>query len=694
MLHRSRASGLAGPTAVLALVSASFWPLVFRTDYTFLDYGDLVFQVLPWLQVQARAWQSGVFPLWDPHVWNGQSLLGQMQPGAAFPLNWPLFLAPFDDHGFLNLRWVHWHFVAMHALAGLAAYGWARTLAASWLAALFAGLAFAATGYVGSIWWPQMLHGTIWIPLTFLLARRATASRGGASWAWATLCGGAAGVSFLSGHHQAPLLGAVALCSYCCYLAGRRRRVSWAAAARLASRFAAAAGIAGLMAGLAMLPAVEYGRRAYRWVGLPEPVTFGQTVPREIHQMWSFSLSDFAYAVVPLPGFEISPFIGWATLALAGYALWIPRRSRETAYFAALAVVGTLYTLGPLTPVHRLIYSVVPLGDKARSPEQAVYIAQFALITLAALGFDGLRRLARRGVFANMVPAGVAALGCLTLFALPAETPFRTESQIAAGMVGLALACAGAKPRLAQIVLLGVLFFEANCGRVTRIYPISEAPVLAMLHDYDEPLEFLNRQPRPFRFLIRAKDKPNLGGWRGLDDSNGYLASVNRELFDFVRGDWQAGALAMNTVYEIAREPFDEQQEEVFHGPSGWNVYRNPGARPRVWFEDAAEGCNASADYRRIHLQRVEIEASLDCAATLVVADPYFPGWRVRVDGAEAALRPFNGALIGIDVKPGRHHIELDYLPASVLWGAGMSSFALVACGLAAVALVRTAARR
>ncbi len=98
--------------ALLALVLASLWPLVFSSAYTYLDYGDLVFQVLPWMQVQARAWHAGVFPLWDPFVWNGQSLLGQTQPGAAFPLNWLLFLSPLDAAGWwalagghMGLRW-------------------------------------------------------------------------------------------------------------------------------------------------------------------------------------------------------------------------------------------------------------------------------------------------------------------------------------------------------------------------------------------------------------------------------------------------------------------------------------------------------------------------------------------------------------------------------------------------------------
>ena len=46
-----------------------------------LDGTDVVYQVIPWLQVQAVQWHGGHFPLWDPHLWAGQPLVGQVQPG-------------------------------------------------------------------------------------------------------------------------------------------------------------------------------------------------------------------------------------------------------------------------------------------------------------------------------------------------------------------------------------------------------------------------------------------------------------------------------------------------------------------------------------------------------------------------------------------------------------------------------------
>ena len=67
---------------ILILVVLFFWRLSLSQQFTFADNPDLAYQVLPWYQVQAKAWHEGIFPMWDPYHWAGQSLLGQMQPAA------------------------------------------------------------------------------------------------------------------------------------------------------------------------------------------------------------------------------------------------------------------------------------------------------------------------------------------------------------------------------------------------------------------------------------------------------------------------------------------------------------------------------------------------------------------------------------------------------------------------------------
>ena len=77
----------------------------------------------------------------------GQSLIGQVQPGVLYPLNWLLFLLPFRD-GHLNLGYLNWYFILIHYLAALSSYALCRDLKCSRIASLFGGASFALCGYL------------------------------------------------------------------------------------------------------------------------------------------------------------------------------------------------------------------------------------------------------------------------------------------------------------------------------------------------------------------------------------------------------------------------------------------------------------------------------------------------------------------------------------------------------------------
>ena len=89
------------PVLLFSITVAFSWKLVLTTQYTWLDEGDNINQVAPWLQVQAAQWHTGHFPLWDPHQQAGVPLVGQVQPGTLNPLNWILFSMPLEN-GFVQ----------------------------------------------------------------------------------------------------------------------------------------------------------------------------------------------------------------------------------------------------------------------------------------------------------------------------------------------------------------------------------------------------------------------------------------------------------------------------------------------------------------------------------------------------------------------------------------------------------------
>ena len=75
----NRPSRVIAPAILLLIIVGFFWKLLTK-QFTWMDSPDIVYQVLPWYQFQAVSWHHGVFPLWDPHMWAGQPLIGQLQP--------------------------------------------------------------------------------------------------------------------------------------------------------------------------------------------------------------------------------------------------------------------------------------------------------------------------------------------------------------------------------------------------------------------------------------------------------------------------------------------------------------------------------------------------------------------------------------------------------------------------------------
>ena len=207
----------AWPALLLVICIGFFWKLVLTDQYTWLDSADVAFRVLPSYQFQAGEWHAGRVPLWD--LYSGQPLLGQAGSGAAYPLNWLLFLAPLRN-GWIRQAYLHWYFVLIHFQAALFCYWLCRDLNRSQPASLLSGLVFGLGGFIAANTSPSMLNGAAWAPLVLLFFLRAIrGQRPVASAAWSGAC---LGIAFLSGDFQVPVLICLAILAAWMYLAPNR----------------------------------------------------------------------------------------------------------------------------------------------------------------------------------------------------------------------------------------------------------------------------------------------------------------------------------------------------------------------------------------------------------------------------------------------------------------------------------------
>jgi hypothetical protein len=700
---------LIGPAILLAICIGFYWKLLLTRQYTWLDGPDTAYQILPWFQFQAGEWHQGRFPLWDPYLWGGQSLIGQAQPGAAYPINWLLFSLPLRN-GWIRQSYLHWYYVLIHYQGALFCYWLCRDLKRSRAAAIIAGFVFAFSGYVGTTDWPQMLNGAIWAPLVFLFLLRAV--RGERPWASAACSGACLGVAFLSGHHQIPIfIGLAAGGTWIYYLL--REGLDWKVA-----RCMAVFGLFVVLCGaLQTLPAYEYGKTALRWVSAKEPVTWNQVVPYNVHARYSFGPMSLLGIVIPGIHLNANPYMGLTAVALALIAVLGCWKEHMVRLFCALAAGGLILALGEHSVFHGVLYGLVPMVEKARNPSMAVLILNFALSILIAYGIDTYE-------FRYKVAKGLlwVAAALLALMLVLAVTKAGYDPRLGVSAI-VALFLSGAlhlTARRASVLCLGGLALLELGNSAAFSFQQEEQfdSLLKKLAYHKDIAEFLAKQGTAVRVDLDDQEIPyNFGDWYGIDHFGGYLASLTQAVYR-AQADMKARDM-YGVNYSIVKSrgeriPARPEQREVFTSTTGLKVFRNPSALPRTWIvheississdEEVVpsldyptfdprrqvfvkgqapqlESCSAVESSRLVErsAQRVILEAELRCRGMLILGDTYDRGWQVTIDGRPAPLHAAYTFLRGVVVDGGNHRIEMRYRPSSVLWGAALTGLGLIA---------------
>ncbi len=291
-------------------------------------------------------------------------------------------------------------------------------------------------------------------------------------------------------------------------------------------------------------------------------------------------------------------------------------------------------------------------------------------------------------------------------------------------------------------IFVGGVLFAALRGGLGRSHAVAALLILALIelgndsgftfreiqngHRLPEKFEtnadvaqFLMQQPGPFRVHIDDSELPqNFGDWYGIDVLSGYTASV---LSNVLATEWwtERAQQMLNVAYYISKKPATGEQVQVFEGATGLKVYRNPQFLPRAWVvhqavlvkdmpennrlvqdpnfdlrrkvvlrapAPAMESCSPDNDQVRITRRSsgsLDLDATLACNGMVVLSESYVPGWSATMDGRPVEIREVYGALRGVAVPQGTHHIRMKYRPLSVILGAGFTLAGVIGiCGL------------
>jgi len=693
---------------LLLAVVLIYWKLTLDGAHVWFDQYDMCQLEIPRLRLLARNLQHAHFPLWDPHVWSGLPVLGSGQPGVVYPLNLPFALLPW------SVQSINWLFVAMHFVGSLSFYLLCRDQNLPAVPAILGALGFSCGGYVGSVPWLDIGNGISVTPLVFLFAIRLWTGRKPAE--SAVLLGLALGVTWLSGHHEIPLIASYAVLFGSLAVAARRLDagvLGWTALGIL---------LAAAISAVQTIPFAEFGRYAVRWVGAPEAIRWGEQIPYSVHTQYSLPWRGIAGLLLPgtTPEGHTTAFAGVTVIALAALRLAYGWKQPSARIAALLGLGGLAYALGGHTPMHRLLYEFAPMIEKARNPVRGLFLVSLALNLLAAFGANELltARPHRRRAAAVLVLAVIAIFALVHCLGRSGGTPPASSDYFWEGAVAGAVLLAAASLRNASALLragtacaltaLVVLELGAVVRLRTTPFDRARTACATALVDHEAMAVRLRREPGLQRVSVERQDAMTcLGDLYGFDQLISFVAAVPANLFRHEFHTPRTQAL-FGVTHHIGKAPPPGGGTLLASSAGGLNLYRKNSPLPRAWVahhalpvagDDALRSAiqDPSIDLRSTVVVMVDVPplercggddaiavrypdtdsvvlgASLACRGMVVLSDLHYPGWRAWLDGRPAPIYEAYGSLRAVFVPAGKHQIRMRYRPASVYTGLALT---------------------
>lgn len=706
----------------LVIVSAEWYTLHGRTAIG-LDAATFFYPMYSYLGERLR---SGQIPAWNPYQYSGV-------PFAADPQSGWMYLPAMAVFAVLPLEIAARSYMLFHLLlAGFGAYALARVLGMRPPAGVVAALALSLNGFLFQrntccFAYPPVMG---WLPVSILGAELAIRARG--LWsraAWWAVSGFAVSQILAVWLGQGGYYALLALGAYIAYRMLVSPPARWSVRGRLGRLLMHGAGVLVFGFGLSMgglLPRLEYNRLSTLAGGYSAgqtPVNGGWTLQQ------AAGLLDTGNA----------SYMGWSVLLLALAGLPLARRRWLTPFWLLLALGTLTLAFRQTTPLHSLLYLVLPGFQRLHphNPERVLMVFYLAAGMLAA--------------------AAVQELG-------------RTK-------VRLGLAEARRIVPLAAVLLVVLDLSAAGRAMVSRELargaPFGYVKVdFSSYYDPGGAGRFLMGQPGEFRYF--GYDLAGL--WRGVpyrhtfpDSRNGQLLVNNRgimfglqdiqgynpiqlvryaELMNSINGaaqeyrslyvlDSGLGSPLLNLLnarYIVAPSSTPRNRADLaylrrrypvvaYRGKA--DVLENRDALPRAWIVHSARRApygealrlldTGAVDPRSTVLleepppglapaaggaeagtvleyspERVRLRAEAASDGMLVTSDIYYPAWKAYIDGRPAKVYAANHAFRAVAVPAGTHTVEFRYESGSLTLGIVLSAlFALAGAAVGAVALLR-----
>ncbi|HWE37119.1 MAG TPA: hypothetical protein VG406_11180 [Isosphaeraceae bacterium] len=708
--HESLFQGKVLSPADVVAVQASFRH-VHGPDYEPLNrlLMDPVLQFQPWLEFNRAMLRRGRLPLWNDLAGCGAPYLANGQAAVFDPFHVLAYVGTLPDA-------FAWMAAARLFVAGLGMFLLARAWGFGPWGRWFAGLAFPFSGFLVLWLLFPVTSVAVWLPWLLLstdrLWNRPSAARvGGVALA--------VGLVLLGGHIQTSvhvLLLALFDVGWRLGAEGRRglkRVAAWSGGVVLGLAIGAV-GFVPLGFYLSRSPVWEdrAAEKVSAWAIVPpRPLDAARTAYPYLLGSQRRGQPNLAKAVGAQNLNESAGgFAGLATLVVLAPLGWSSRRiTGRAGFLGGVVLIGGMGAFD-VPPVANLLRAL-PVLDVADNRRLTLWLA-FGLVALGGIGIDRLGTLRGRGWTCWL--AGWALISCSLLVAAgmvgpagprlraraeahyahgtdPAEAHARVERQVRAalhfvprylaisagqGLAIVALAVAWRRGKVgggpARAAFLGLTMADLvgfGIGlnpAVPREDDRPGSPVIAALRRGAGP---------PDRAVaVGAELPPNMLMRYGLADVRNYDSIELRTTLDFFAPlfEPEAGRPSRSSrravswrgvVRALDRLRAARVAAVVAAGPPPAGVFgyvERVGGAWIAWLpNDPAR--NVQSDHGRI-----VVDVPTGHRGPLALAEAFDPGWRAEADGEAAAVAPWGGMFLAVEVPVGARRVVLRYDPPEV----------------------------
>ncbi len=360
------------------------------------------------------------FPLWNPFVYGGLPYLAVLPGPVFYPTSLLYLVMPL-------YRAIGWTFVLHTALAGTFAYAAARALRLGPWASAVAGLAFMFTGMVVSTLYgghDGRMFVMVLVPLAFAFLERGVQSgRPG----WFVGMGLVVALQIFTPHVQLMYYSSLCLSLYAVVRlveVWRGGETGPSAAARRMGWLACGFVIAALIGAAQLVPTWRILDIAVRGGTGESGYSFAASWALPPQEITSLFLPDLIGSLGTYWGsnpFKLhTEYLGAVPVALALLGLTGIRSDSRVRLLGLIAGLCLLFALGAATPVHRLMYAVIPFVSRFRAPSMMLGPGALFVALLAGLGWQRVLDARKDSAPSVAWTASLILVGPILLFGVAA----------------------------------------------------------------------------------------------------------------------------------------------------------------------------------------------------------------------------------------------------------------------------------